>query len=77
MGAYCGDAGYSEPSKSKPHAMLATPMKAIATNAMTFSEEDSISTPMRNCTEKNVDAPPEIISRTIRYLRNEVRTSKT
>ena len=56
--------------------MLATPMKAIAANAMKLSEDVNISAPMRNCTEKNIDKTPEDISRTIRYLRIEVNAAK-
>jgi hypothetical protein len=69
-------AGYSEPSKSNPQMMLATPMKPIKANAMKLSEDENISAPMRNCTEKNIDKTPEDISRTIRYLRIEVKAAK-
>lgn len=57
--------------------MLAMPINPIAAKAMKFNEDESISAPMRNCTEKNIDKAPETISRIIRYLRIEANTSKT
>ena len=57
--------------------MLATPIKAIAAKVMKLSEDENISTPIRNCAEKKVDKTLETISRTMRYLRIEANTSKT
>jgi len=56
--------------------MLATPMKPIAVKAIKLSEDENISAPIRNCTEKIIDKAPENINRTIRYLRAEANTSK-
>ena len=56
--------------------MLATPMKLMAARAMKLTSDENISTPMRNCTEKNVAKAPETISITAKYLRIEAKISK-